>query len=166
MAWLALALIFSLWWPGFVALARLAVFRLRLPLMMAAPILWVGLEFIRAFLLTGFPWYYLGHSQFRFLTMIQIADTTSALGISFLIALVNAWILDLVSLPLVRTSAQGHAADPKTDHQTLDRDALDRGKPALWSFSPYHGTVPRQARDWPSYKPISSSGTRWEVIPS
>ncbi len=37
LAWLAMALIFSLWWPGFVALARLAVFRLRLPLMVAAP---------------------------------------------------------------------------------------------------------------------------------
>lgn len=106
-AWLAMALIFSLWWPGFLALARLAVFRLRLPLMMATPILWVGMEFIRAFLLTGFPWYYLGHSQFRFLTMIQIADTTSALGISFLIALVNAWLLDLLSLPLLRSSPRG-----------------------------------------------------------
>jgi len=107
LAWLALALIFSLWWPGFLALARLAVFRLKLPLMMAAPILWVGMEFIRAFLLTGFPWYYLGHSQFRFLTLIQIADTTSALGISFLIALVNAWFLDLLSLPLLRSSPRG-----------------------------------------------------------
>ena len=25
-------------------------------------------------LLTGFPWYYLGHSQFRFLALIQVAD--------------------------------------------------------------------------------------------
>ena len=37
LAWLAMALIFSLWWPGFLALARLAVFRLKLPLMMACP---------------------------------------------------------------------------------------------------------------------------------
>ena len=107
LAWLAMALIFSLWWPGFLALARLSVFRLRLPLMMAAPILWVGMEFIRAFLLTGFPWYYLGHSQFRFLTLIQIADTTMRLGISFLVALVNAWFMDLLSLPLLRSSTRG-----------------------------------------------------------
>jgi apolipoprotein N-acyltransferase len=107
LAWLAMALIFSLWWPGFLALARLAVFRLRLPLMIAAPILWVGMEFTRAFLLTGFPWYYLGHSQFRFLTLIQIADVTSALGISFLIALINAWLVDLLSLPLLRPSPRG-----------------------------------------------------------
>ena len=55
-----------------------------------------------AHLLTGFPWYYLGHSQFRFLTLIQVADVTSALGISFLVALVNAWLVDLLSLPLLR----------------------------------------------------------------
>ncbi len=107
LAWLAMACIFSFWWPGFLALARLAVFRLKLPLMLAVPILWVGMEFVRAYLLTGFPWYYLGHSQYRFLTLIQIADTTSALGISFLIAMVNAWILDLLSMPLLRTSRRG-----------------------------------------------------------
>ena len=107
LAWVVLAVIFSFWWPGFLLLARVAVFRLRIPLMMAAPILWVGLEYIRAHLLTGFPWYYLGHSQFRFLALIQVADVTSALGISFLIALVNAWCVDLLSLPLLRRSARG-----------------------------------------------------------
>jgi apolipoprotein N-acyltransferase len=106
-AWVAMAIGLSLWWPGFLALARFAVFRLRIPLMMAAPILWVGLEFVRAHLLTGFPWYYLGHSQFRFLTLIQVADITSALGISFLIAMVNAWVVDLLSLPLLRRTARG-----------------------------------------------------------
>jgi apolipoprotein N-acyltransferase len=106
-AWVTLAVIFSFWWPGFLAIARLAVFRLNLPLMMAAPILWVGMEYVRAHLLTGFPWYYLGHSQYRFLTLIQIADTASALGISFLVALVNAWIVDLLSLPLMWRSARG-----------------------------------------------------------
>jgi apolipoprotein N-acyltransferase len=106
-AWLGLALVFSFWWPGFLALARLAVFRLKIPLMMAAPILWVGMEYVRAHLLTGFPWYYLGHSQFRSLALIQVADITSALGVSFLIALVNAWIVDLLSLPLLRRTARG-----------------------------------------------------------
>jgi apolipoprotein N-acyltransferase len=113
LAWVTMALIFSLWWPGFLALTRLAVFRLKLPLMMAAPILWVGMEYIRAYILTGFPWYYLGHSQYRFLTLIQVADITSALGISFLIALVNAWVVDLLSLPLLRTSARGTRMTPR-----------------------------------------------------
>ncbi|MDR3622038.1 MAG: apolipoprotein N-acyltransferase [Paludisphaera borealis] len=112
-AWLAMALAFSFWWPGFLALARLAVLRLRLPLMLAAPILWVGLEHVRAHLLSGFPWYYLGHSQYRSLHLIQIADIAGALGVSFLIALVNAWIVDLLSLPLLYKSATGTRLRPK-----------------------------------------------------
>ena len=107
LAWLAMAIIFSFWWPIFLALTRLAVFRLAIPLMMAAPILWVGMEYVRAHFLSGFPWYYLGHSQYRFLTLIQIADTTSALGVSFLIALVNAWMVDMLSLPLLSRTAKG-----------------------------------------------------------
>jgi apolipoprotein N-acyltransferase len=93
LAWVAMALTLSLWWPAFLVLARLAVLRLRWPLMAAAPVFWVGLEFLRAHVLTGFPWYYLAHSQHGALPVIQIADFAGALGLSFLIAMVNAaWI--------------------------------------------------------------------------
>ena len=107
LAWMVMALALSVWWPGFLALARLAVLRLRLPVMIAAPVLWVGLEFIRAYVLTGFPWYYLAHSQHRVLPLIQIADFAGALGLSFLIALVNAWWVDLLTLPLLRPTDRG-----------------------------------------------------------
>jgi apolipoprotein N-acyltransferase len=106
-AWLAMALIFSAWWPGFVLIVRIAVFRMRLPLILAAPIIWVGLEYSRAFILTGFPWYHLAHSQYRNLHLIQIADLTGSLGLSLLIALVNALIVDLLTLPLLRRTATG-----------------------------------------------------------
>jgi apolipoprotein N-acyltransferase len=112
-AWLVMALGLSFWWPGFLGLARLAVLRLNLPLMMAAPILWVGLEHVRAHLLTGFPWYYLGHTQYRALHLIQIADFAGALGVSFLIAMVNAWIVDLLSLPLLYKSPSGARLRPR-----------------------------------------------------
>ena len=95
--WVAMALVLSLWWPVFLALARLAVGRLGLPLMIAAPIVWVGLEFVRAYFLTGFPWYYLAHSQHHTLALIQSADFAGALGLSFLIATVNAAWVDLLS---------------------------------------------------------------------
>lgn len=107
LAWLAMAVIYSFWWPTFLALGRLAVFRLRLPLMVAAPIVWVGMEYLRAHFVTGFPWYYLAHSQYRFLSLIQISDTTSALGVSILIAMVNAWLVDVLTLPLLRRTPQG-----------------------------------------------------------
>ncbi|AMV39936.1 apolipoprotein N-acyltransferase [Planctomyces sp. SH-PL62] len=112
-AWLTMALIFSAWWPGFLALTRHAVFKLEIPLLLAAPILWVGLEHVRAFLLSGFPWYYLGHSQYRALPLIQIADVTGALGISFLIVMVNALVVDLLTLPLLSRSEKGARIRPR-----------------------------------------------------
>lgn len=112
-AWLTMASILSLWWPGFLALTRYAVFRLNIPLMLAAPILWVGLEHVRAFILSGFPWYYLGHSQYQMLPLIQIADVTGALGVSFLIATVNAWLVDLLTLPALYRSPSGARLRPR-----------------------------------------------------
>ncbi len=53
------------------------------------PSIWVGLEFIRAHLLTGFPWALIGHSQYNHPTVIQVAEVTGVYGISFLILLVN-----------------------------------------------------------------------------
>jgi apolipoprotein N-acyltransferase len=105
--WIVMSLLFSFWWPLFLGVARIAFIRLRIPLMMAAPIVWVGLEYGRAYFLSGFPWYYLAHSQFRHLYLIQIADFASSLGISLLIAIVNALVVDLLTLPLFGRSRQG-----------------------------------------------------------
>jgi apolipoprotein N-acyltransferase len=98
LAWVTMALTLSLWWPAFLALGRLSVLRFRVPLIVAAPVLCVALEFVRAYFMTGFPWYYLAHTQHRVLPIIQIADFSGALGISFLIAVVNAAWWDLGTL--------------------------------------------------------------------
>lgn len=55
----------------------------------AAPFIWVSLEYIKAHILTGFPWASLGYSQFNNLQVIQIADVTGVYGLSFLIIFVN-----------------------------------------------------------------------------
>jgi apolipoprotein N-acyltransferase len=60
-----------------------------------APSIWVGLEFIRAHLLTGFPWALMGHSQFNQLPIIQVTEITGVYGISFLILLVNQTVYRL-----------------------------------------------------------------------
>ena len=57
--------------------------------LIAVPLLWVALEYIRTFIFTGFPWALLGHSQYLRLHLIQIADLFGVYGISFLIALSN-----------------------------------------------------------------------------
>ncbi len=107
LGWVVMAVFLSIWWPAFVFLARFAKRRLGLPLIVAAPVLWVALEYVRAFILTGFPWYYLAHSQYRLLYLTQIADFSGALGLSFLIAMVNAFWVDLLTLPLFRRKVGG-----------------------------------------------------------
>jgi apolipoprotein N-acyltransferase len=85
-AWLALAVYTSLYFPVFVLLCRSAVHRFRVPFTLAVPTIWVGLEFLRAHLMTGFSWYYLGHTQYRFIELIQVSDLVGAYGVSFIVA--------------------------------------------------------------------------------
>ncbi len=63
-----------------------------------APLLWVGLDYTRSFLFSGFPWQDLGYSQYSALLLIQIADLAGHFAVSFLIVLVNALIALLLAL--------------------------------------------------------------------
>ena len=56
----------------------------------AAPLLWVGLDFVRSFLFSGFPWQDLGYSQYKAILLIQTADLTGHFGITFHIVLINS----------------------------------------------------------------------------
>jgi apolipoprotein N-acyltransferase len=47
---------------------------------------WVALEFLRGWLLGGFPWSCLGASQYKLVPLIQIAAVTGVAGVSFLVA--------------------------------------------------------------------------------
>jgi apolipoprotein N-acyltransferase len=61
-------------------------------LFLLTPIFWVGLEYIRSFFLSGFPWALIGYSQFNSLHILQISDIFGVYGVSFLIAGSNATI--------------------------------------------------------------------------
>ncbi|MBI3596500.1 MAG: apolipoprotein N-acyltransferase [Nitrospirae bacterium] len=79
------------------AFAALFVFlrrRTTFPATLSAPVLWVSLELLRTYALTGFPWAALGYSQYLALPVIQIADTTGVYGVSFLIVLVNVAVAE------------------------------------------------------------------------
>ena len=54
-----------------------------------APFLWVAVELARA-RITGFPWDLLGNTQIDNAILIRIAPLTGVMGISFLIAAINA----------------------------------------------------------------------------
>lgn len=53
------------------------------------PLLWSALEFVRASVLSGFPWENLGYSQHNWLRLIQISDTVGVYGLSALIVAAN-----------------------------------------------------------------------------
>ena len=52
-------------------------------LFLLAPALWVFLEYCKSNLLTGFPWENLGYSQYLNFYLIQFADVSGVLGLSF-----------------------------------------------------------------------------------
>lgn len=93
-AWLLLSAYLALYF----AVATWAACRLReisgysLPLTL--PVLWVALEFLREFLLTGFPWASLGHALHDSDTLIQTADLFGVYGLSYLLVLANAVIAE------------------------------------------------------------------------
>lgn len=60
--------------------------------LMLFPASGVALEYWRACFLTGFPWEFLGYSQFRLLPIIQLADILGVYGVSALIFLANGAI--------------------------------------------------------------------------
>jgi len=107
LGWGAMSLALSALWPIAVAVARVGVIGLKLPVMVAAPVAWVAVEYVRAYLATGFPWYYLAHTQYRLLPLIQVADFSGALGLSLLMAGANAFLADALTLPLLRPTSRG-----------------------------------------------------------
>ena len=46
---------------------------------------WVALEFFRGWFLSGFPWSFLGSSQYQLVPLLQIAAFTGVFGVSFLV---------------------------------------------------------------------------------
>ena len=52
---------------------------------LAAAAAWVALEMLRARLLGGFPWSFLGVSQYQLVPLIQLAAFTGVYGVSFLV---------------------------------------------------------------------------------
>ncbi len=85
--WVALAAYLACYLPLFVGLTRVAVHRIRLPLFLAAPIIWTGLELARSYFASGFSVALLAHTQVSLPVVIQLADLAGGYGLSFLIVM-------------------------------------------------------------------------------
>lgn len=80
----------------FVALTRVALQRWRIPVVVAAPVVWSGLELARGHLLTGFSLGLLGHTMAKATHLIQIADFGGAYVVGFLIVFVASCLARMV----------------------------------------------------------------------
>ncbi len=86
----------SLFIGAFTFLTRLIQQRTGIQTLFLTPILWVTLEYLRSFILTGFPWANLSYSQYLNLPFIQMADITGNYGLSFVIVMVNATLFEML----------------------------------------------------------------------
>ncbi len=78
---------------AFVGITRIGLQRARVPLWLAAPIVWTGLELLQAHLFTGFLMGALSHTQTGFPLLHSLAFFVGAYGVSFAIMFVAAILL-------------------------------------------------------------------------
>jgi apolipoprotein N-acyltransferase len=64
----------------------------------AAPFLWVAGEWVRGWLMGGFPWGHVGYSQHQQLPVIQIAELGGVYAVSFVVIAVNGALAAAVML--------------------------------------------------------------------
>ena len=103
--WLTFCAYTALLWPLLTLAIRFCRTK-NIPLTIAVPVLIVGAEQLQGFLLGGFFWRHLSHSQFQNIPLIQIADIFGAAGVSFLVAMVNGlfaeWIIAVKEKQLIK----------------------------------------------------------------
>ena len=80
------------------------------PLHLLAPsALWVGLEYLRTYALTGFPWILLGYTQYRSSVLLPIASVAGVYGLSFVVVLINIGLAQVVGGAPTRLRSIGFA---------------------------------------------------------
>ena len=103
LGYVLLALFCALYFPVFAFGLHRLVNGLRVPAMIAVPVLWTAIEYLRGTLVQGgFPWFLLGNSLAPRPLFIQIADLAGVWGVSFFIAMLNGLFVDLLRLPLFK----------------------------------------------------------------
>ncbi len=86
----------GLYFAVFAALMKFVPVRSGVLFPLAAACIWTALEWVRSWMITGFPWGSIGYSQWNNLPGIQVASLFSVHGISFVIVLFNASIATLL----------------------------------------------------------------------
>ena len=82
-----------------------------LPFIFIVPAIWIGLEWVCSWFVTGFPWGSMGYTQWNNLPAIQIASFTGVHGVSFIVVLLNATIADIIHTYFI---SKNRSPAPKT----------------------------------------------------
>ncbi|MBC8472921.1 MAG: apolipoprotein N-acyltransferase [Planctomycetes bacterium] len=93
--WIVFCLYTALLWPILAMFLRYCRAK-KVPLFLASAVLIVAIERMQGFFLGRFFWRFLAHSQYQNITIIQIADIFGTAGLSFLIAMVNGMLAELI----------------------------------------------------------------------
>jgi apolipoprotein N-acyltransferase len=96
---LALAAALAIYFGLFCAGASLLVGTAWPIELLALPALWVALEYLRTYALTGFPWALLGYTQYRMPALLPVASFAGVYGLSFLVVLANVAVARLATAP-------------------------------------------------------------------
>jgi len=112
--WVALAAYLACYIPLFVWAARRLLHGRSWPLVPAAALAWMACEQLRGTVLGGFSFGMLGHTQWRWTTLIQLADACGAVGISGLVMAVAAACMTVLARGPRRELAAAAAAAAAT----------------------------------------------------
>ena len=82
----------ALYFAVFAALMKFVRVNSGILFPIACACVWTALEWVRSWMITGFPWGSIGYSQWNNLLGIQVASVIGVHGISFIIVLFNAGI--------------------------------------------------------------------------
>ncbi|MCP4613121.1 MAG: apolipoprotein N-acyltransferase [Planctomycetes bacterium] len=93
--WIVFCLYTALLWPILAMFLRYCRAK-KVPLFLASAVLIVAIERMQGFFLGRFFWRFLAHSQYQNITIIQIADIFGTAGLTFLIAMVNGMLAELI----------------------------------------------------------------------
>ncbi|MBP5510946.1 MAG: apolipoprotein N-acyltransferase [Kiritimatiellae bacterium] len=104
--WAAFAFLSSVFWRWIAERCVAHASALRLAaVLMVDPVLWMGCEFLRGWLFSGFAWNFLGVSQVDNLPALQVSAWLGVYGVSGMVMLVNgsvAGILQRIAEQLMR----------------------------------------------------------------
>jgi apolipoprotein N-acyltransferase len=95
-AYVLFSLYLALYWPILALCIRYFRKNAKVPIFIVTTLLFLGAEAWQGIIFTGFNWRLMAHSQYKNLSLIQIADIFGELGVSFVVVIVNALVAELI----------------------------------------------------------------------